>query len=111
MKAIKLIFALFIFSCIFASTVNAQAVVKKDQTWYLFGYASYDSREVVTPNGTVNLRINFIFNLTNKYIFKAITHGVYSETILARVDNGFLECTGTYYPDGRVKVIGTGKPL
>lgn len=111
MKALKLISAFFIFGCIFASTVHAQAVVVKDQTWKLFGCESYDAHEVLTPNGTVNLRINFMLNLTNKYIFKAITHGVYSETIWAVGDNGTVECTGTYYPDGRVMVIGHRKPL
>mgnify|MGYP003593512176 CR=1 FL=1 len=107
MKAIKFIFVT-LFLCAFALTeVNAQAVVVKDQTWWAFGYyESYDAQEVLTPDGTVNLRINFQFDLTDPMIVEAILNGPYSIEDFAWGDNGMIPIVVTFYPNGRVKVNG-----
>ena len=110
MKEIKLILALFIFSCIFAGTVDAQAVVVKDQPWFLFGQETDYAHEVLTPSGRVNLKINFMLPPDNYWILIAKSIGPFSIEVTAERENVKVYGTGTFFPDGRVMVIGHRKP-
>lgn len=110
MKTLKVLLVTLILGGIFATTANAQADVVKDQDWYYYGYVSYDAHEVVTPDGTINLRVNFLFDLDHYRIVEAILYGNYSISSNAISDYGVIPCTITFYQNGRVKVNGHLEP-
>lgn len=113
MKVIKFIFVT-LFLCAFALTeVNAQATVVKDDLGYWAIYApsgyyyAYDSQEVLTPDGTLNLRINIQLPLDDEWVVEAILNGKYElEGWYANTMAGVIPVIITIYPNGRLKVEG-----
>lgn len=105
MKTLKSIFIILFLSLILVSMADAQAIVQKDQVYSLdfYGYyESFDSQQVVTPDGTINIRINFMLPLDHPYINMAILYGPIS--MYARVPTIYGTLVGilTFYPNGRV---------
>lgn len=105
MKTLKSIFIILFLSLILVSMADAQALVQKDQVYSLdfFGYyESFDSHEVVTPDGTVNIRVNFMLPLDHPYIAYAALYGPVS--IYAGVSTVYGTLVGilTFYPNGKV---------
>jgi|LSQX01.3.fsa_nt_gb hypothetical protein len=68
-------------------------------------FIAYNSHEVLTPDGTGNLRINWTFDLTHPIIVEAIMYGKYTIEITAKGYNGPIPSIATFYPNGRVKLI------
>ncbi|MFZ5431264.1 MAG: hypothetical protein ACOZDD_13595 [Bacteroidota bacterium] len=106
MKTLKILVVTIFLACIAATSAYAQAEVVKDQNWYYMGYVSYDAQQVVTPDGTINLRVNFKFDLTHPYIVQAILYGTWSMNVWAHGDFGSLLGTMTFYRNGRVMFNG-----
>lgn len=106
MKTIRILLVTLFLGCIAATSVNAQAQVVKDQDWYYMGYTSYDAQQVVTPDGTVNLRINWKFDMDDPMILQAIMYGNYTIQVWAWGDFGLLLGTVTVYKNGRVMFNG-----
>jgi len=94
-------------TCIAASTVNAQAVIIKDDNWIFWTpdglLYSYDSHQVTTQAGTINIRINTQFPLTHPLIVEAIKNGSYVLPGYVETPIGWIEGTATIFPNGRVK--------
>lgn len=108
MKKFILLFALIVSGVILANTANAQAVVTKDRAWGYYGYESYDSHEVITPDGKFNVRLNFQFDLDHPMIVQAIEAGEpVRGTVLTWSPFGiYFLAQVTFYPNGRVKING-----
>lgn len=111
MKLLKTLFAIVIVSCLFASTVNAQAVVEKDNTWWLYGtYTSVDHHQVITPDGSVYFRVSFEVPLTDPLIVAAIAGGKYTVETNVWLNDGvnwyLVPVIITFYPNGKVKARG-----
>jgi hypothetical protein len=110
MKTLKVFLVTLFLSSMVATAVNAQAVIVKDQNWYYYGYVSYDAHEVVTPDGTINLRINWQFNMDDPMILEAIMNGSYSIAVNAISDYGVVPGIATFFKNGRVKFNGHLEP-
>jgi len=110
MKTKSFFLTLILICFIGISQINAQALVQKDDTWGYMGYVSFDAHEVITPDGTVNLRVNFQFDLTHPMILDAIANGPYQidVPVYGHIDDYYYSfiATATVYPNGRVKING-----
>ena len=110
MKALKILFVFTVLSCFAVATADSEAVVVKDQTWYFWGYESYDAHQVVAPDGTINLRVNWIFSLDDPMIVEAILNGAYTMDVWAFGDGFAILTQVTFFPNGRVKLNGHYEP-
>ena len=115
MKTFKFLFAFFVISCLFASMVNAQAIVEKDNEIVLYtyegAYPSYDQHQVITPDGSVNYRVSFKVSLDDLLIIQAILYGKYTVEIIYFTegpDGTIYEVPSviTFFPNGTVKGSG-----
>lgn len=106
MKSLKILLVTLFLSCVAATASHAQAVVEKDQNWHFENYVSYDSHQVVTPNGTINLRVNWKLELDHPYIAYAILNGTWSVEVNANGNFGTIVGTLTFYRTGRVMFSG-----
>ena len=78
-----------------------------NDSWQFNQYVSYDAHEVITPDGSVNVRGNFMCDLTESYIIKAIVSGEYEQEwdfLTQNIDGIWCQIHAivTFYPNGRV---------
>jgi hypothetical protein len=111
MKSFKVLFVLLLLGGFFSTNANAQALVVKDNVFTLDDYPSFHSQEVVTPDGTINLRVHLQLPLDHFLVAHAIYLGgkyIYTTTVIT--DNGAIPIEVTIYFNGKVKVNGHLEP-
>ena len=111
MKTFKVLFVLLLLGGFFSTNANAQALVVKDNVFTLDGYPSFHSQEVVTPDGTINLRVHLQLPLDHWLVAYAVISGgkyVYTTTVITV--NGAIPVEVTIHHNGKVMVNGHLEP-
>lgn len=108
MKALRFIVALAIIAGFAVSSAQSQAVVVKDQTWFLwhdgFYYESLDSHEVYCPDGTINIVLYFELDPGDPWIpLKGVNQFI--------IGGPYGDCWIYIHPNGKAKVFIHVEPI